>query len=154
MIEIPNFKNIDIKNILFDYNGTLAEDGKVPKEVQYLLQKICEQYNVFVITADTFGSVKKELKVFNLEVIVLSSYNHTEEKEKFLKSLGQDKTIALGNGNNDALMLQSAVVSIAVIGKEGCAKETFLASDIVCNCIKDAMDLLLHPKRMIATLRK
>jgi len=29
MIEIPDFKNLYIQNILFDYNGTLAEDGKV-----------------------------------------------------------------------------------------------------------------------------
>lgn len=154
MIEIPNFKNLDIQNVLFDYNGTLAVDGKVPKEIHLLLQDVCKKYKVYVITADTFGSVKEALKSFDLEVVILSSQNHTKEKEDYLKSLGDNKTIALGNGNNDALMLQTAVVSMAILGEEGCAKEALLSSDIVCKNITNAMQLLLHPKRMIATLRK
>jgi len=154
MIEIPNFKNLYIQNILFDYNGTLAEDGKVSKEIHTLLRDVCKKYNVFVITADTFGSVKKELKDFDLEVIILSSENHTDEKEDFLQKLGAEGTIALGNGNNDALMLKTAVVSMSILGEEGCAREALFASDIICKNITNAMQLLLHPKRMIATLRK
>ena len=154
MIHIPSLKEINIKNILFDFNGTLAKNGKVGKKRKHLLQKICETYKVYVITADTFGSVQKELKDLNLEVIVLSSNNHTKEKKEFLKILGKENTIALGNGKNDAKMLKSAIVSIAILGDEGCAKETLLASDIVCKSIVDAMELLLYPKRLIATLRK
>ncbi|QOR61250.1 HAD family hydrolase [Sulfurovum sp. ST-21] len=154
MIKIPNFKNVEIKNILFDYNGTLAKNGKVGKKRRSLLQKICKQYNVYVITADTFGSVHEELKDFDLEVVVLTSDNHTKEKEIFLKSLDRERTIALGNGNNDVDMLKSAVISIAILGDEGCAKETLLASDIVCKSIIDAMGLLLYPKRLTATLRR
>jgi len=154
MIEIPNFKNLDIQNILFDYNGTLAEDGEISEEIHTLLKDICKKYNVFVITADTFGSVKKELKDFDLEVIILSSDDHTKEKRTFLQELGENETIALGNGNNDALMLKTAVISIAILGEEGCASEALFASDIVCKNITNAMQLILHPKRMIATLRK
>jgi soluble P-type ATPase len=62
--------------------------------------------------------------------------------------------VALGNGNNDAAMLDDAVLSLAIMGEEGCAKETLLASDVVCRDIVSAMELLLHPKRMIATLRR
>ena len=28
-INIPNFKNIELKNIVCDYNGTIAKDGKL-----------------------------------------------------------------------------------------------------------------------------
>jgi len=154
MIEIPNFKSLDIQNILFDYNGTLAEDGEISEEIHTLLQDICNKYNVFVITADTFGSVKKELKDFDLEVIILSSDDHTKEKKTFLQKLGENETIALGNGNNDTFMLKTAVISIAILGEEGCASEALFASDIVCKNITNAMQLILHPKRMIATLRK
>jgi soluble P-type ATPase len=154
MIEIPHFKDLEIENILFDYNGTLATDGHLKTETKALLKEVCEKYNVYVITADTFGTVKEALKAFKLEVLVLSSADHTKEKAVYLEKLGAEKTVALGNGNNDAKMLESAVLSMAVMGDEGCAKETLLASDIVCKNIVSAMELLLKPKRLIATLRR
>jgi soluble P-type ATPase len=154
MIEIPHFKNLEIENILFDYNGTLATDGYLKTETEALLKQVCEKYNVYVITADTFGTVKDALDTFDLEVLVLSSSDHTAEKALFLSKLGAERTVALGNGNNDAAMLKEAVLSFAVMGEEGCAKETLLASDVVCRDIVSAMELLLHPKRMIATLRR
>jgi len=154
MINIPHFKDLEIENILFDYNGTLAVDGRLKPETEKLLSKVCENYTVYVITADTFGTVKEALKAFDLEVLILSSSDHTAEKARFLSRLGVQKTVAMGNGNNDAAMLKDAVLSIAVMGEEGCAKETLLASDVVCRDIVSAMELLLHPKRMIATLRR
>ena len=154
MIEIPHYKKIEIENILFDYNGTLAMDGEVKEETALWLQRVCKGYRVYVVTADTFGTVKEALSTFPLTLLILSSSDHTQEKAQFLSTLGREKTVALGNGNNDAKMLEEALLSIAVVGEEGCAKETLLASDIVCSDIVSAMELLLHPKRMIATLRR
>ncbi len=154
MLEIPGYKNLDIKNIVFDYNGTLAKDGQVNKEVKKLLKKICLVFNVHVITADTFGSVKDELREFDLEVKVLSSGDHTKEKMEFVLSLDKETTVAIGNGNNDKMMLEAATLSIAVIGDEGCSKDALLASDIVCKDIKSTIELLLYPKRLVATLRR
>jgi len=51
-------------------------------------------------------------------------------------------------------MLKGAVVSIAIIGGEGCAVESMLAADIVCHDIMDAMRLLIESGRMKATLRR
>ena len=154
MLEIPGYKNIDIKSIVFDYNGTLAKDGHISEETKKLLKEICLVFNVYVITADTFGSVKNELKEFDLEVIVLSSSDHTKEKMEFVLSLDKETTIAIGNGNNDKMMLETATLSMAVTGDEGCSKDALLASNIVCKDIKSAMELLLYPKRLIATLRR
>ncbi len=154
MIEIPHFGNIDIENILFDYNGTLATDGHLNPETERLLIKICGEYKVYVITADTFGTVKEALQDFDLQVLVLASADHTAEKAAFLTKLGKEKTVALGNGNNDAKMLEEALLSFAVMGDEGCSKETLLASDIVVKEIVSAMGMLLNPKRLIATLRR
>ena len=154
MLEIPGYKNLDIKNIVFDYNGTLAKNGQVNEEVKKLLKEICLVFNVHVITADTFGSVKNELKEFDLEVKVLSSGDHTREKMEFVLSLEKEMTAAIGNGNNDKMMLEAATLSIAVMGDEGCSKDALLASDIVCKDIKSAIELLLYPKRLTATLRR
>jgi soluble P-type ATPase len=67
--------------------------------------------------------------------------------------LGTSKTIAIGNGSNDESMVREAAVGIAVVGQEGAAARTVLAADIVVNDIRDALDLLLSPARLIATLR-
>ncbi|SFV69677.1 HAD family hydrolase, a [hydrothermal vent metagenome] len=154
MIEIPHFKNLEIENILFDYNGTLATDGHLKPKTGLLLKEVCQSYRVYVITADTFGTVKEALKAFDLEVLILSSVDHTREKAAFLASLGTERTVTLGNGNNDAKMIKDAVLSIAILGDEGCSTETLSASDIVCKDIGSAMELLLSPKRLIATLRR
>ncbi len=152
--EIPNYANFEIENIVFDYNGTLALNGRVDEKSKEPLNKLCSKFSVFVITADTFGSVKEELKDFNLEIKILKSSNHTKEKADFIKELNPNKTVAIGNGNNDIEMIKTAILSIAITGAEGCATRTLLESDIVCYDINDAIDLFLNPKRLTATLRR
>ena len=154
LIEIPNYANLDIENIVFDYNGTLAFNGVVDEKSKTILDELCKKFKIFVITADTFGSVKEELKAFDLEVKILTSSNHTLEKGNFIEELNPVKTVAIGNGNNDIEMIKKAILSIAIIGKEGCATSTMLASDIVSNDINNAMELFITPKRLIATLRR
>jgi soluble P-type ATPase len=51
-------------------------------------------------------------------------------------------------------MLKAAAIGIAVVGTEGAATEAVFAADVVTNNIADAFELLLKPKRLIATLRK
>ncbi|NKQ41418.1 MAG: haloacid dehalogenase [Sulfurovum sp.] len=153
-IEIPNYDTLEIENIVFDYNGTLATGGSIDIETGALLEKIAKHYRVFVITADTFGTVESELDGIDLEVMVLSSDNHTKEKAALIEKLGATKTIALGNGNNDQKMLKTAVISIAIVGEEGCAVGTMLVADIVCKCIVDAMEMLADTKRISATMRR
>jgi len=154
MIKIPGFKDIKIKNIVFDYNGTLAKDGYLKSSTQKLLYEICDKFSVYVITADTFGTVKEQLKDFDLKVKVLDSINHTKEKGDFIEELDSSVSIAIGNGNNDTLMLKNAAISVVIIGDEGCSKEALLSSDIVCKSIDEAMELFLYPKRLVATLRR
>ena len=154
LFDIPNYRALEIESILFDYNGTLAFNGSVNEKTKEILEKLCKEFNVYVITADTFGSVVEELKEFDLKIKILTSSNHTQEKADFIKELNPDKTVAIGNGNNDIEMVKSATLSIAIIGREGCATETMLHSDIVCFSIDDAIELFLEPKRLIATLRR
>jgi soluble P-type ATPase len=62
--------------------------------------------------------------------------------------------MAAGNGNNDRLMLEYSVLGVAILGPEGCTADTLRSADLVCTSITDALDLLLHPKRLVATLRR
>lgn len=154
MLEIPNFKTLKITDIVCDYNGTIAKDGIVLPEVKALFDQLCQRYTLHVITADTFGSVNAQLEGYGAQIKILSSSDHTREKADFVRELGADSCIAIGNGNNDALMLETAAIGIALMGDEGCSKDTLLSSDIVCKSISEALSLLLETKRLIATLRR
>ncbi len=154
MIEIPNFNTLDIQHIVCDYNGTIAKDGVLLKELSDKLKALSKHYTVHVITADTFGSVQQELDGLPIAIKVLSSEDHTQEKADFVRELGASHCVAIGNGNNDKAMLTLAELGIAVIGSEGCAKDALLSADLVCSHITDALNALLHHKRLIATLRR
>jgi len=153
-IEIPYYKTLQLEHVVLDYNGTIAKDGQLKIEIKTLLSTLCEEYTVHIITADTFGSVKAQMKGFNVIVTVLQTDNHTSEKAAYIDGLGKINCVAVGNGNNDSQMLSNALLGIAIIGDEGCATPTLLQSDISCSCIENALMLLLNEKRLIATLRK
>ncbi len=154
MIIIPNYKSLSLEHILLDYNGTIATDGRLLEPVRRLLPELARDYTLHVITADTFGSVQKELEGFDVQVTILRTENHTAEKAAFVESLGAERTAAIGNGNNDALMLRTAALSIAILGDEGCSMQAMQEADLLCKNITDALELFLHPKRLVATLRK
>jgi len=56
-------------------------------------------------------------------------------------------------GHSDAKMLRAAKVGIVVCLKEGCSVEALKAAKILVRSPIDAIDLLLNPKRLTATLR-
>ena len=68
-------------------------------------------------------------------------------------SLVWSRPVCIGNGRNDRLMLKSAALGLAVVLAEGIAGETIPAADVISRSINDALDLLLNPLRLTATLR-
>jgi len=152
-IDIPNYKTLILTNIVLDYNGTIAKDGELKETVKPLLKQLTSLYSVHVITADTFGSVAEQMKPFNLTIKVLQTANHTQEKQSYIKSIGSQNCVAIGNGNNDTYMIKEAQIGIALLGDEGCSTKTLQESDIVCKSIESALELFLNTKRLIATLR-
>ncbi len=153
-ITIAHYKDLRLKHIVLDYNGTLAKDGELKVEVRPLLTSLREHYEVHVITADTFGSVKAQLEGSDVTIKILQSSDHTFEKAAYVDGLDASACATVGNGNNDVMMLEKAALGIALIGDEGCSTKTLMSSDIVCKEIADALELLLDEKRLIATLRK
>ena len=63
------------------------------------------------------------------------------------------RTVAFGNGANDALMLRKARLGICVMHGEGASLQALLASDVLVASAEEALDLLLKPARLVATLR-
>jgi len=55
---------------------------------------------------------------------------------------------------NDVPMLKRCALGIAVLGPEGSSIEALLAADLLCRTIEDALELLLSPQALLATLRR
>ena len=152
-LSIQNFGEIDIKYLLFDYNGTLAVDGKLIKNVAENLIEFSKQFEIYIITSDTNGSAVKNLQNLPVTLKILTSDNHIKEKEQFLKSIGASKIIAIGNGNNDSLMLKAARIGVCILQNEGASSKALFNSDFILKDINDFFDMLRNSKRLIATLR-
>lgn len=152
-IKIPGRNEFNIKNIVFDYNGTLATDGTMDEATANGILKLKEFANVYVVTADTHGNVREQCKDLGITVKTFPTGKADIEKKKIVEELGAIETICIGNGYNDIEMFKIAAISIAIIHNEGCSGKLIGVSDIVVTSIEDAINMILNPKRIIATLR-
>ncbi len=152
-IDIPGDDRLDLEHLVLDYNGTLACDGRLIDGVGKRLEKLAASLRVHVLTADSFGSAYEELDGYPCEVFVLPSTHQDRGKLAYIRDLGLTSTVCVGNGRNDHLMLREARLGIAVCQQEGAAISTIQSADILCPDILSALDLLLQPVRLIATLR-
>lgn len=152
-VTIPGAGTLELKHLVLDFNGTMACDGNLIPGVGERLNLLAEQLKVHIITADTFGLCRASCRDIKGCISILGSEVGAAEKEKYVVSLGAENAIAVGNGANDALMLSRSALGIAIIGPEGTAAKAVLAADIIARDINTALDMLLNPKRLIATLR-
>jgi soluble P-type ATPase len=107
-----------------------------------------------LITADTNSTQDTVDKLLDLTAVRIPPQNQIKAKLDFIGRLGLSTVVAIGNGANDADMLEHAALGIAVIGPEGSAMKTMLKADIAVTDIRAALELLLYPKRIAATLRR
>lgn len=152
-IDVPGYKRLKLEHLVLDYNGTLACDGNLRKGVEQRLNALSGQLQIHVLTADTFGRVRSALSGVACQLSILPQENQPLGKLNYLQELEPDRTVCIGNGRNDRLMLQKAGLGIVVIQEEGAAVETLLAADVATTDILDALDLLTHPLRLVASLR-
>jgi soluble P-type ATPase len=152
-IDVPGHKLFKLKHLVLDYNGTLACDGQLISGVKEKLEILEESIQVYILTADTFQSVSSFLQGISCQFQIISSVKQDVRKLEYIRHLGTEFTVCIGNGRNDSLMLKEAAIGIAVILNEGAALETLLSADVVCTDILSALELLLNPLRLTATLR-
>lgn len=152
-VPIPGWGELSIEYLMVDFNGTAALDGKLKKEVKDVIEKISRYIKVFIITADTYDSVDSELGASNVTFIKVNKNASGEEKAKVVRELGPEKIVAIGNGANDAAMLKEAALGIGVVGEEGCSTALIKEADLVVTDVMKAFGLIVHPERLVATLR-
>ena len=139
--------------MVLDLNGTIALDGEVLAGVPEQLAALSENLTVFVVTADTQGRASAIAERLGVRLVLVTPGDEAGQKLATVERLGAERVVAIGNGANDARMLRAAALGIAVLGPEGLAVEAWQAADVAAT-MHDALDLLLRPRRLVATLRR
>ncbi|MBI5439597.1 MAG: HAD family hydrolase [Deltaproteobacteria bacterium] len=154
-IDIPGRPSLSLAYVVLDVNGTITVDGAISDEVAERIRELGRNLKVWLLTADTFGTAKELARRLGVEAIVLEpGGREQEQKAEFVRGLGPGGCVAIGNGANDTSMLEAADLGIAVLGREGLCPELLTRADLVVTSPEDALDLLLFPRRLVATLRK
>lgn len=152
-IDIPGFGACDIENLLLDYNGTIAFEGSIIEGVKERLRELSKELRIYIVTADTYGTVKEQVADLPVNLAVIDRTDEMEAKAKIVRALGTECTIAIGNGNNDESMLKEAVMGMCICQNEGCSVKSLLAADIMFNSINHALDSIISNNKIVATLR-
>ena len=151
-----------LEHAVFDVNGTLTRDGQLVPGVIERMQALRQILKVHLLTADTYGTQKPIINTMlavdvdpKIESRILDTKTapEDEQKERYVVELGEDHVVAVGNGMNDRRMLAKAKLGIVVLGPEGTAGEALKAAKIAARDPLTALDLLLHPLRLKASLR-
>ena len=149
-IDIPQRGTIELQHAVFDINGTLAVDGVLLPGVLDRLEELARLVSITILTAGTHGNIDDLKNTLQYPFHVIQT---GEEKTQFVKKLGADHVIAFGNGANDVGMLRAAAIGVAVITSEGLATAALQAADIVAQGPVYAIELVLQPKHLVASLR-
>ena len=149
-IDIPQKGIIELQHAVFDVNGTLAVDGWPIPGVVERLKALGEQLSLHALTAGTHGNLAELEQEMGLPLHIIVT---GEEKMRYVEQLGPAQVIAFGNGMNDVGMLRLAAIGVAILAGEGMAIRAVQAADVLALGPIDAIDLVLNPKRLVATLR-
>ncbi len=152
-VTIPGYKTLTIDKLVFDFNGTLAVDGKIADDVRNRLHRLAKDFDLYVLTADTYGTVKETCSGLPVTVEVFPGSSAADGKLSIVNQLGASSCACIGNGRNDAAMFEASALSVAVFGREGTYGPLLLQADVCTASITDALDLFLYPARLIADLR-
>ena len=151
-INIPGRGELVLSHLVLDYNGTIAEDGLIIPGIAERLEQLREHLEICVITADTHGTAARRCEGLPLKVLTFPTTEVGAIKAQQVRAM-EGGVITIGNGFNDIPMSDAADLAICVMGPEGCCGKLVSHCDILVTSIHDALDLLLKPDRIRATLR-
>jgi P-type E1-E2 ATPase len=149
-VSIPAGEDLSLEHLVLDVNGTLADRGRRIEAAAEALAELRQELALHVLSADTFGTAEKLAGDVGADFRRVST---GADKLAYLEWLGAEKCVAVGNGRNDAAMLRSAALGIAVIGPEGAHAAAVAAADVLTRSVEEALALVADPRALTATLR-
>jgi P-type E1-E2 ATPase len=156
MIEliIPGRGTIHLHHLVSDVNGTLALDGRLIDGVARALLPLQDRLQLHLLTADTHGKQAEIDRQLAVQAVRIPPGGEAAAKAAYVRQLGSQGVVAIGNGANDAAMLHEAAIGIAILSPEGLAAEAAQAADLIAPGILDALGWLERPMRLVASLRR
>ncbi len=153
-LDIPGRGPLQLQHLVTDVNGTLAVDGQLIAGVAQQINSLKDRLTIHLLTADTHGRQAAIDQQLGLTAVRIQPGNEAAQKAEYVHRLGAEAVVALGQGANDAAMLKEAALGICVMSQEGVAVETLLCADLLMPDIATALELLMKPLRIAASLRK
>lgn len=153
-IDIPGRGEFHFNHLVSDVNGTLAVDGTLIDGLASRLARVGSVLTLHLLTADTHGKQDIIDQQLGLRSIRIQPGDEARQKADYVRQLGAETVIALGQGANDAEMLKAAGLGLCVLSVEGTAIEAMQSADILVPDIFRAMDLIEKPLRILADLRR
>jgi len=150
MFSVPEVAELRIEHLLMDVNGTLTNRGALIPGLHAKIARLDELVDIRLVSADTFGTLDSIAGVLQVKAVRAAT---GADKLRLVDELGRHRCAVIGNGANDATALEAAVLGLAVLGPEGTSPDALRAADVVCRSVSDALDLLLDPRAVSATLR-
>jgi P-type E1-E2 ATPase len=156
MIEltIPGWGVLNLEHLVMDVNGTLAIDGHLIEGVSRRITTLRDRLTIHLLTADTNGRQTIIDQQLGLTAVKTTPGEEALQKAEYVRKLGSEKVVAIGQGANDAEMLKQAHLGICVMSQEGVARESLLAADLIVPNIIAAFELFEKPLRIVASMRK
>jgi P-type E1-E2 ATPase len=149
-VPVPGGADLRLEHLLLDINGTLSDRGRLIDGVADRIGRVASDLAVHMLSADTFGTAEALAADLGAE---FRRVRTGEDKRAYVEQLGAARCVAVGNGANDVPMLRAAALGVAVLGPEGTSSAAIAAATIACRSISEALDLLLTPTALTATLR-
>jgi soluble P-type ATPase len=152
LIQRPGEEPLEIEFILLDFEGTLVQDRRVHPKAKDKINLLSKRTKIYILTKGEEERIGEILKKLEVEMIYLKEGEASGRKLDLLRQLGAKRSVAIGNGVDDAPMMEEAALGICILGKEGASAEVLKKADVIMTNIIDALDFLLKPLRQKATL--
>lgn len=154
-VDVPGWKRLELRWLVLDVNGTLTLDGELVPAVSGRIRALRGRLGIELLSADTHGTLEAVAAELDVRWTRLRREERdAPQKAAFVQRLGAEHVAAVGNGANDVEMLRTAGLGVALLGHEGLSSAALVAGDVVAGSVEEALDLLLHPTRLVATLRR
>ena len=151
-IQSSGLPTLEIDFILLDFEGTVASDRRVHPKVKDKINLLSKRAKIYVLARGEKEAGEEVLRNVKAETVFFKEPTVSREKLDFIRRLGPERTVAVGNGVDDALIIGEAALGICIMSKEGTSAETLRQADLIFSNILDALDFLLKPLRQATTL--
>src|SRR4030067_1407815 len=139
-IQRPGQEPLEIEFILIDFEGTLASDRRIHPKAKDKINLLSKRTKIYILAKGEKGVVEEILRRVRAEIFYSPEGDASQKKLDLLRQLGATRTVAIGNGVDDAPMIEEAGLGICVISQEGTSAEAMMKADGVVSNILDALD--------------